>query len=199
METSDSSKKSKWRSASYAVRVTLAVIFTLTCYGTAIAIHRSTVIPAWIPWGVSLVAAALISMKSCRLFKYVVNTDNLMLKYLCSLVVMTGAVAALLYTCNFVWSDHSSRHIEQVTVTHRHTETRHRTKRVGRRHTTQGEPYNVYYIVLTFSNGKRKEQQVTLRQYNRLRTGSRLNIVVENGLLNVPVMKGGLLQERTLL
>lgn len=80
-------------------------------------------------------------------------------------------------------------HDEIATVEQRYTKTRHRTKRVGRRVTAQGEPYKVYYIVLRLSDGKTKDMEVTHSTYRHFSKGDTLTVTLDRGILNIPVIK----------
>lgn len=189
MEVSNSDNKSKWQPIRHGMCIVVLVIFVFACYGIALALHRKTIVTAWIPACMSFIIAALLSIKLYPIWRLVTQSTGFVKNYLCSLVVMTGLIVALFYGSNFIWSDPSSQHVEQATVERRYSETHYRTKRVNRRYVKQGEPYNVYYIEIAFSNGKHKTQPVTLKQFNHIRVGNKIPLYMEKGLFSFPVIK----------
>ncbi|MDE7097233.1 MAG: hypothetical protein K2O47_07060, partial [Muribaculaceae bacterium] len=53
----------------------------------------------------------------------------------------------------------------------------------------RSEKYTVYFIELEMSDGKIKKQEKPLRQYNNIKTGSKMRLILENGLFDIPVIK----------
>ncbi len=83
-------------------------------------------------------------------------------------------------------------HDEIASVDQRFTKTRHRTKRVGRRVVAQGEPYKVYYVKLRFADGTTKDFEVPLSTYRRYSRLDTLTVILDRGILNIPVLRTSL-------
>ncbi len=97
-------------------------------------------------------------------------------------------VMCVIMALNYHLADDGSFHSEQVTVESRHSETRYRQRRVGRRYVGRGTPYNVYRVTVRFKSGAVKEFSVPLGRYNRARPGSRFTIDVADGAFGMPVL-----------
>lgn len=168
----------------------LAALLIFACLGVVAAMYRRTVVEAWVPGGIALALAALLGFGlRRRRTDFIWTRDNVM-NSLVVLTLLASAIAALLYALNFMFSDPSSRRLECATVGRTYTEVHHRTRRVGRRHVRQGEPYNVYYVEIVFPGGQHKRQQITRSHFDRIQACDTIGLWMEDGLLGFPVIKG---------
>lgn len=150
--------------------------FSLTIVSPAL-----VVIPAV---AIALLAAYLLREKLCRLSA----NDNKIINTLLATLFFTS-----LLTCAFLCANYSLKgtgmHEEEVTVERLYHKTRHRTRRVGRRYVANGEPYNVYYMEIAFSNGNRKEIYLGQHGYKGYRQGRSITLKIEKGAFGIPVIK----------
>lgn len=168
----------------------LAALLMFACLGVALAIYRRTVVEAWVPGGIALALAALSGLGLRRRRTDFVWTRDKVMDLLLVIMLLASAILTLLYALNFMFSDPSSRRLERATVGRRYTEVHHRTKRVGRRHVGQGEPYDVYYVEIVFLGGQHKTQQITRSHFDRIQACDTIGLWMEDGLLGFPVIKG---------
>lgn len=114
------------------------------------------------------------------------------LKYLLHSVFASSVCLVVCMALNYHIPRKGELHDETAVVERRYTKTRHRTKRVGRRVTAQGEPYKVYYIVLQFNDGKTKDMEVAYSIYRRYTKGDSVPLTLDRGILNIPVIRSGI-------
>ncbi|WP_295728369.1 hypothetical protein [uncultured Muribaculum sp.] len=169
--------------------IALLVLLTMASYGASMGFYGMTVINPWIPGVASLIIALLIGSRIWRLWQFITGSDNMWINLFIHTVVITGVVMGAFYTCNYLFADDSSLHKETAVVERRYKETRHRSKRVGRRTYTRGEPYNVYFIeVRILSTGALKSLSAKQSQYSRIHKGDTLRLDTETGLFGFPVI-----------
>lgn len=174
-----------WRTAGMVV---LAIIL-FGCYGTALWLQENTVTSAWIPWGISAITAMLTGITAWRKWHSLTEYNGFLPNYLCHLVIATGMTAAIIYSANYIWADPKSRHTEQVTIEKCYYETHYNTQRIGRNRVRRGKAYKVYFMDVTFSNGRHKKLQIPAKQYRTMCTGSVVPLTMEFGFLGMPVIK----------
>ncbi len=169
----------------------ITILLTMMLGGGAIYYFSLTIVS---PLVVVIPAAAIAFMvayflreKLCRLS----TSDSKVLNILVATLFFTS-----LLTCGFLGANYSipgtGLHKEEVTVERLYHKTRHHTRRVGRRYVANGEPYQVYYMEISFSNGNKKEIYLGRHGYKGYRRGRTLTLEIETGALGLPVIKSGL-------
>ncbi len=181
-------KKSRKRFTTVLKRVIVGIAVFIA-YSFAFFFSAKTLYKLWIPWVISAIIALTLSTILWKFRNPLISTTKFILKYLTYSVCITGVIAGLIFSLNYLCSDTSSQTTVSAKVIEKYTKTRYHTKRVGRRYTGQGKPYKVYYIVAELPDGRTKEFGLTLSQYNRTRRNSEIQLTLETGLLSIPVIK----------
>lgn len=174
------------------VRVLLRIligIVLIVSSGMAYYFGTKTLVDLWIPWSVSFSLALLSGIFAWRIWIPLTSAKRFIINFPIHLIGVTVIFGFLILAINYTLSDIRTRTVVNAEVCSRYTKTRYHTKRVGRHYTAKGNPYKVYYIEIEFPDGRKKESGVTLSQYNRIKKGTQLRVVVENGFLSMPVMK----------
>lgn len=108
-------------------------------------------------------------------------------------ILLSGTFLSSLLTFGFLCANYSLKgsglHKEEVTVERLYYDTRHHTRRVGRRYLANGEPYKVYYMEIAFSNGNKKEICLGQKGYRGYKQGRTIDIEIETGALGLPIIK----------
>lgn len=182
MSNSKSSKKST------AVLVVLVIIAVLE-YSIGYVLGNYTMASYPIVMCVSFLFAAIIGFFTLNLWRLASGSENIGINITIGTVFLTGFISALFYILNFSCSKENTHHTETAIVIDKRKEVRHKTKRISRRHYTQGEPYNVYYLDIQFNNGTVKPYSIKQRQYSRFRIGDSINVQIEKGLFGLNVIK----------
>ncbi len=176
-------------------RATIVLIVTILITlilggGTAAFIQLSLVHPVRIllpALGIGFAAAFLLRKAAVRLS----GTDNLFLNVLFAGLLISSLLSFGFLGTNF-WVAGKDHHTETITVERLYSKTFHRSKRVGRRYTTTGEPYKVYYMEAAFSDGRTKEIRLGQRGFGKRKKGDRLELEIEKGFFGIPVIKSDL-------
>lgn len=177
------------RRIGFSILVGVIISICMLCYGAAFALVSRTLITGWIPFAISFVLALISGSTLWKIWIRITESENFWINYLCHIAAATGIIATLLLGCNYFFADEDTLHTENVTVERKYYKTRHRSRRVGRRYTTNGEPYKVYYMEIRFSDGRLKEQSLSFDEYRKTKKGKNLEIPVEKGLFGINVIK----------
>lgn len=180
-----SNKSVNWRTI--LLVIVLFVAFLLLCFG--IVIYGNTLIKWWLPViPAAILAAGTIPVLAMR-WKSLTESDSIILNGACHLFVVFSLVYALFLGSNYYMADDSTIVVEQTEVVKKYSKEHTRYRRVGRNRRIPDGHYYTYHILLRFPDGREKSQEVQLKAYNRIRTGSHRDIKVEQGLWGVPVIK----------
>ncbi|MBD5213312.1 MAG: hypothetical protein HDS75_00630 [Bacteroidales bacterium] len=178
---------------SYSSRLTvvlliLLILITISAYGILIALADLTMVSLGWVLTCTIPVAAVVAIAWRGGFSVLFGIDNAIVNKLISVVVFTGVITAGFYGINFWMAKESTAHQERAVVIGKHRETRHRTRRVGRRY-LPGEAYYIYYIDLQYPDGEVKPRQVKIGRFNHTRTGDTISVGIEMGALGFPVIK----------
>ncbi len=154
----------------------------------AVSVSSNTLISAWIPFAGSGAAALLSGTALWRAWRRLTNSEKILSNYLCHTICTGIVLAAAFYICNYAFANKTKTHNTQVVVEKKYHKVRHHTRRIGRRHYTQGRPYKVYYMTVRFNNGSTKDLSIPLKRYCRIRQGGTISLPVARGLFGVPVI-----------
>lgn len=172
--------------------VLIAVIFLIIVFGggTTAFLQLSLVHPVRILLpvaGIGFVIAFLLRKAEVR----VSGNDSLTLNVLFAGLLLSSLLSFGFLGINY-WLAGKDLHKETITVERLYSKTFHRSRRVGRRYTTNGEPYKVYYMEAAFSDGRTKEIRLGQRGYGKRKKGDRLELEIEKGFFGIPVIKSDL-------
>lgn len=179
------SSKNVWRSILGGTLICLCIVL----YAMAAALHRDTLVEWWIPTVIALILALASGATMWRIWTRLTDSSGFIINYICHTVFFCGLFLAAIYGINRAFPRQSSIWETEAVVERKYTKTRHHRQRVSRRVYKQGAPYKVYYIELDFSDGKRKEMQVTVSRYNRIRSGSTMPLTLQKGFFGMTIIR----------
>ena len=164
------------------------ILVTIAAYGIFIVLADLTMVSLGNVLGCTIAVSGLIAIAWRGGFGRLLGISNAIVNKLIVLVVFTGLLTAGFYGVNFWMAKEETSHKVRAVVVKKYRETRHRSRRVGRRY-VQGEPYNVYYLDLQYPGGEVKPRQVKIGKFNHTGTGDTITVGIEMGALGFPVIK----------
>lgn len=173
-------------------KTALAILLTFIAIagaGMSMALQGNTLTEWWRPAAVCLPAAVLLSLPVQKCIRRLMGWSSFAANYLASLVLTFPVLLAAVYSINYYLSDSASARVYDVPVSGKHSEERRRTRRAGRRYVASGEKYYVYYIDITLPDSTRKEIQVPVGSYVKMRSGATVKVTIEQGALGMKVIK----------
>lgn len=173
-----------------AVMVATVILTLIIAGGTAFFYGRSlvsftgSVVPC-----IALGFAASYFMKGVS--RWVSGSDSFIANYLFQGALLSAVASFLFLGGNYTFGSDDT-HREEAVVERLYTKTEHTTKRVGRRYVRTGEPYKVYYIELSFRNGRKKDIRLGRKGFGGHRKGDTLELELAEGIFGIPVIKSGI-------
>lgn len=157
-------------------------IMLIALTGWGLALLGNTVVNGWIPltWSVAAGTSALAAVSATPTRNL---TRGVVTFFTATAIAFWGLLAA-----NYYLADKGSEREVMATVASKSREERHHTRRVHGRVVSTGSPYYVYYLSLQLPDGRYKKRQISLKEYNRIRTGSAYPLHLANGLLGWQVI-----------
>ncbi len=165
--------------------MTLVVIAAL---GSSFGLHSFTLIEWWKPASICAILALPISFLLARYMKRVTRPILAYLEYPVSFILSFSILLAAFYLLNFKISDPSTGYEYQTPVVRKYSQVRTRIYKTGRRGYKE-EKYTVYIIEIELKDGKIKKMERPLSEYDKIKQGSSLNLLIEEGLFSIPVIK----------
>lgn len=166
----------------------LLILVVIFAVGGSMAIYGDTFINPWLPLLLALATGLSTSLVMWKGWRGITDSDSRTFNSICHVATVTSVLTAAFYLGNYAWADTSTLHEEKAVVVSRYSETRHKSKRVGRR-TVAGEPYKVYFVEVELADGRRKSLSASYARFRRIHTGDTLSLQVEEGALGFPVIK----------
>lgn len=179
----NSKSKSVLRWVGFAVGSTLLLFLA----GGIGAMLESTMVNPWIFFGVVIALGVASGAVLHRSWGKLTGSGKLYLNFPLHVVVFTIVMSAALLMGNYFATDFDRLPAGRVIVENRLTKTRYHSKRVTRRTYTRGAPYKVYYLEISFPDGKRKEVYVKKSLYDKARKGDTATVSIGRGALSFPV------------
>lgn len=167
------------------LKVALTAIAGCACLGAGLFFFDHTLVEWWLPVVVAVAAAILVTgllimLLSSRGRQYDIMT-------VIGSFLFSGSIAyALFLGGNFIFASESSFHEENVTVENKYSKEKH-SGGGGRYNRGSRRTYYTYHLLVEFPSGKRKEMDVPLERYNRIRTGSSITLQCRKGLFGMTV------------
>ncbi|MDE7095871.1 MAG: hypothetical protein K2O47_00065, partial [Muribaculaceae bacterium] len=162
--------------------ISLVIILAL---GFSMGLHSFTIVEWWKPVAVCSLPALAITFLLAGIVRHVTGPLMKYVEYPLAFILSFSTFLLAFYTLNYYKSDPSTAHEYMAPVVRKYSEERTRSRRISR-HFYRSEKYTVYFIELEMSDGKIKKQEKTLRQYNNIKTGSKMRLILENGLFDIP-------------
>lgn len=150
-------------------------------------IYEHTLVGWWLP-AAGAVVLILFTGGAARMWSAVTGTADRTMNLVCH-VFAVGAIGWFaLLGGNYFGAGAATARDAEVTVAERIAVTRNKYIRRGRRMMKSGT-YKVYYLRLTFEDGRTKKVPVSLAQYNRARTGGSMNFRTRKGRFGFTVLR----------
>lgn len=175
---------SKGRDAARTVTAGLLVGFVLLAAGGCIFCFKQLLTPWWIPAVTTLVMTVALWLPMRGLWRWLTGTDNVAVSIICQIIAVWPVAGCAVMAVNMAGPGKDPVR-EDVTVTRVYQETRHQTRRVGRRTYAQGPAYKVCRIDIEIPEGTTRSLDVPRKVYNRLVKGDTIGIDVCTGMLGM--------------
>ncbi len=172
-----------------AVAMIVVVAVTLILLGTASVLHDKTLVAWWIPVAVCAAIAVPCALGLQGIIGRLTQFGKRIWNVLTAWVVVFSSLIGLFYILNFYNTDAASVREYSAPVIRKYTQDRYHTRRVSRNRVVRGDKYRVYFITIELPDGRLKKIEVSLSQYNRIKTEKQLSLQLETGLFGVPVIK----------
>ncbi|MDE6696723.1 MAG: hypothetical protein K2K25_07570 [Muribaculaceae bacterium] len=164
------------------------ILIVIVAIGFSMGMHSLTIIEWWKPviacgviaLPVTFLIAKYMKRLTCTIFDY--------LEYPAAFILSFSIILAAFYASNYFLSDDSSSYEYHAPVVRKYSQVRTRSFKTGRRG-YRNEKYKVYIIELEMKDGKIKRLEKTLSEYNKIKRGTSLNLLVEDGFFTIPVIK----------
>ncbi|MDE5845275.1 MAG: hypothetical protein K2H32_02925 [Muribaculaceae bacterium] len=176
---------SNWRT----IVLVVVLFISFVMFGFGLAIYGNTLTKWWIPVVPALTFAAVTTPLFVKRWRGLTESRSSIYNAACHIFTAFSVAYFLFLGCNYFFADDSTLVVEKTEVVKKYSKTHTRYRRVSRNRRVPDGHYFTYHILLRFSDGREKEQEVKLQSYNRIRTGSTRDVKVENGLFGLAVIK----------
>lgn len=166
----------------------LILFGAIMAYTGAWSIYGDTDVRFWLPLGLALVLSALTMPVGRIVWRRLSGVSTVAVHIIGHFAAATGFFLLGILALNYLFPREATRHTERAVVERKVQETRHHSRRVGRRRYVQGDPYYVYFAELRMENGREKKISISRDRYYSLRTGSEVEIEVTTGLLGYKIL-----------
>lgn len=104
-------------------------------------------------------------------------------------VIIGVIVAGAILMVNYSWAYKSAISSELVVVTGRCQETHYHTRRISRKVTVRGAPYQVYFVTLDMPGAGERKMKVEKKIHDSIEKGDTVEVAIGRGILGWPVIK----------
>ena len=177
--------KDSWRTFLGCVILFLCIMMIA---GT-VSLSASTLASPSIPIAIAVILAAISAIPLYRMWKWLTRSENFLPNFICHLIVFSSAFSFSIYALNFAFPQEGTRYQIKATVEKKISKTRHHSKRVGRRYTTQGEPYKVYEIEVRLPDSVKKDFSVNVERYIYSHKGDTVILNAEKGMFGIVTLR----------
>lgn len=169
--------------------LTAAATLAVVLLGFACAIGNDTLIDRYIPVMICLAAAAAVGAPLARPTGRWLGIRRRSISFAIASGFMFSMLFFAFHAINFYGSDHDSAVEFNSRIVAKHSEERHRSRRVGRNRYVDGEAYMEYYISVELPDGRRKKLRVPVGEYVDIRKGQEVSLKIETGFFGIPVIR----------
>lgn len=170
------------------ILISILGLVVIVALGFSMGLHSFTIIDWWKPVALCAIMALPVSLWIARYMRRLTQGVIVYLEYPAAFVLTFSILLAVFYSSNFFLSDHSSAYEYDAPVVRKYSQERTRSHKTGRR-VYRTEKYTVYVIELEMKDGRIKKMEKTLSEYNKIKKGSTITLVVEDGLFSIPVIR----------
>lgn len=137
----------------------------------------------WWLWCVGVFLGVSLSLPLRGMWRWLTGKSNIALTIILNCIVITPVSVSSAMILNYSYP--SSEQKARASVTRLYTQTRHQTKRVSRKHYTQGPAYKVYFMEFDIPEIGTKDVECSHTDYKRLMKGDTVTLTVGTGLLGL--------------
>lgn len=166
----------------------LLILVVIVALGGSMGLHSLTLIDWWKPTILSAVIALPLTILLAKYLEPLTRQTLKYLEYPVTFILSFSIILVAFYSANYFLSDHSSGYEYSAPVVRKYSQVRTRTRRINRR-AYREEKYTVYIVELEMKDGKIKKMEKTLPEYNKIKRGGSVRMIVEDGLFKIPVIK----------
>ena len=163
-------------------------LIVISALGISMALHSFTIIEWWKPVAICAILALPATFWLARYMKRLTRNILDYLEYPTAFVFSFSILLVAFYSSNFFLSDHNSGFEYDAPIVKKYSQERKRTYKVGRRGYRETK-YRVYIIEIEMNDGKTKTLEKPLGEYNKIKRGGSVKMIVEDGLFKIPVIK----------
>ena len=163
-------------------------LIVIAALGISMALHSFTIIDWWKPVAICAILALPATFWLSRYFRRLTQSILVYLEYPVAYTFSFSILLVAFYSSNFFLSDHSTGYEYDAPVVKKYSQERKRTYKVGRSGYRETK-YRVYIIEIEMNDGKTKKLEKPLREYNKIKRGGSVKMIVEDGLFKIPVIK----------
>lgn len=175
---------SKGRDAARAIVFGALIGIILLSTGGCIYCFKGLLTPGWIPAAVTLVMTVALGLPMRGLWRWLTGSDSVALALVCQVLSVWPMLTCVVLAVNMAGAGHTTSRVE-VPVVRVYQETRHQTRRTGRRSYVQGPPYKVCRIDIDVPGAGRRSLDVPRKTYRRVDKGDTIGIDITTGQLGM--------------
>lgn len=175
---------SKGRDAARAIVFGALIGIILLSAGGCFYCFKGLLTPGWIPAAVTLVMTVALGLPMRGMWRWLTGSDSVALALVCQVLSVWPMLTCVVLAVNMAGAGHGTSRVE-VPVERVYQETRHQTRRTGRRSYVQGPPYKVCRIDIEVPGAGRRSLDVPRKTYRRLDKGDTIGIDITTGLLGM--------------
>ncbi len=147
-----------------------------------------TFVEWWIPVVGALCTAGVFLWPLRGFWRWLTGMNNRWINIIFSVVAVGCIAMCALLVINYNGATFSKQTEVKAEIVEKVRKTKHHTRRVGRRTYTTGQVYYVYELSLSLPDGRQTKIDVSLSDYNRVRTGESVGIRLATGALGWDVI-----------
>lgn len=174
--------------SSLTLRLIVAIL-AVCCYVGAYSLGNLTMVSFPIVVSVCVTGSAIIAVALTRLWPRFTGLSSPVANMTIATAIVGGFVTLIFYILNFTMADVATRHEVHAVVSGKYKEVRHRQKRVGRGRYVPGDPYNEYFLEISYPNGAVKPMLVKAEQYRLTDVGDSVKVNLCRGAFGFEVIK----------
>lgn len=170
------------RAVTGGLTFTVALMSAAGCYFML----RQLVTPWWIPVCVVLAVTVPLALPMRGIWRWLTGSDNVALNLLCHMLSVFPLLLCAALTVNYACANVSGKTEARIEKVYR--QTRYRSRRVGRRTYTRGEPYQVYCMEIETSGGLRRDFDISRKIYSKAAKGDTIQLDILSGPLGMKML-----------
>lgn len=167
----------------------IVVLLAVCSYVGAYSLGNLTMVSFPSVVSVCVACSAILAVLMIRLWPRLTGLSSPAANISIATVIIGGFVTLIFYILNFTMADAATRHEVHAVVTGKYKEVRHHRKRVGRGRYVPGDPYNEYFIEISYPNGAIKPMIVKAERYRLTDAGDSVKVNICRGAFGFEVIK----------